>query len=78
MVDYYYKSFYMLFKISGIAIDFTKNGLSYDRLPHRDQERSHTRVYFSSRSCCAGLLSRFFLLNDSSILKTCVKSSPAD
>lgn len=24
MVDYYYKSFYMLFKISGIAVDFTK------------------------------------------------------
>lgn len=38
MVDYYDKSFY-IFKISGIAVDFTKNGLSYDRLPHRDQER---------------------------------------
>ena len=29
----------MLFKISGIAVDFTKNGLSYDKLAHRDQER---------------------------------------
>lgn len=62
MVDYYYKSFNMLFKISDIAVDFTK------------KKNVNVRVSTSP----AGLLSLFFLLNDSSILKTCVKSSPAD
>ena len=67
MVDYYYKSFYMLFKISGIAVDFTK------------KKNVNVRVSTSP----AGLAVQvfwvfFFLLKDSSILKTCVKSSPAD
>ena len=68
MVDYYYKSFYMLFKISGIAVDFTK------------KKNVKVRVSTSPEGLAVQVfwVFFFFLLNDSSILKTCVKSSPAD